>query len=535
MDFRIPEDLLARPLEQGEVRVFVNNAWYIVGPGSLVRPEVPPSFDFSTMNALSSCSDQGPSNTASLNFIQFAGEGLMVNIQYDIFHRGWNDVKLSAKKAKGYPWRTILQCCVLFNMNYSPYGSSGFFYRKQDVLEQYMGSQTPADPNFKALIHKICRERRQQEPESAEEEEHLWRSLAHMDNFIKKGSLIKLMRWMSFFEVAAEWKGDMWATKLILLSDTDPESAGKAVPIPALLQKEEAADQPEKSKLDAKKELNELKKTTGVWKLAPKMVTERNVSTLDMILLVCKSTWKAHANRAKHVAQPDQVLQVNLASCSNLWWAFELEEMVKQSLWNKKEISHMYPKLGLENQQQLLEDHCDFFHQLLNTRATSLAAAYTLPPMRWNGVLDPNHEEAEAKREHLLAEWEHVLHLEGAALHSTSTDVLDRMYWRLATYNRVLCMAHQQDKLAGLSCIDGKARPLQLLVAKTLGDSRVIEVAHQKGPDLARASRHNTIPPIPVMFGTIQSGALELRETKHLVKVNAQELVYPSKNYRMCL
>ena len=31
--------------------------------------------------------------------------------------------------------------------------------------------------------------------------------------------MIKLLRWMSFFEVALEWKGDMWATKLILESD----------------------------------------------------------------------------------------------------------------------------------------------------------------------------------------------------------------------------------------------------------------------------------------------------------------------------
>lgn len=57
MDFRIPQELLARPLMEGEVRVFHNNAWYIVGADGVARPEIPPSLDLATLNALSSCSD----------------------------------------------------------------------------------------------------------------------------------------------------------------------------------------------------------------------------------------------------------------------------------------------------------------------------------------------------------------------------------------------------------------------------------------------------------------------------------------------
>ena len=64
MDFRVPETLLARPLQDGEARVFFNHAWHIVGPGDLVRPELPPGLDISALAALVSCSDQGPSNTA---------------------------------------------------------------------------------------------------------------------------------------------------------------------------------------------------------------------------------------------------------------------------------------------------------------------------------------------------------------------------------------------------------------------------------------------------------------------------------------
>ena len=148
MDFRIPEALLARPLQDGEARVLHGGQWYIVGPGDMVRPEVPTSLDLSLLPALCSCSDQGPSNTASLNFLMFAGEGLMVQVQYDHFHRGWNDVKLSAKRSAGFPWRCMLQLVLLFNINYSPFGSGGFFYKKQSVMENFFFEQDIQRPFF---------------------------------------------------------------------------------------------------------------------------------------------------------------------------------------------------------------------------------------------------------------------------------------------------------------------------------------------------------------------------------------------------
>ena len=45
-----------------------------------------------------------------------------------------------------------------------------------------------------------------------------------------------------------------------------------------------------------------------------------------------------------------------------------------------------------------------------------------------------------------------------------------------------------------------------------LGDSRVIEVAHQQGPDLQRISRHNSVTDMQIMYGTINSGALKQRK-----------------------
>ena len=354
-----------------------------------------------------------------------------------------------------------------------------------------------------------------------------------MSNFQKKGGLVKMMRWMSFFEVALEWRGDLWGTKLVLLSDQlkDTNVSEGPAELPKLIQEAQPGPQEAaQSKMDAKKELNELKRAHGVWKLAPKMVTSRNVATLDMLLLTCKATWKLHAERARHIVQPQQVLEHNLACSRSNFWALELEDMVANSLWSKSELRHMFQTSVSES---FLAEHCDFFHHLLSARATSLAAAYTLPPMRWNGVLSPSDLEAENTRSYLLHEWQLLLKLEAASLHTIGkVDALEKMFWRLGTYTRVLCMAHEQDQLKGLPCKDGSAFPLQRLLAQTLGDSRAIEVAHQQGPDLQRGNRHNNVPDVSIMFGTMKSGALELRHVKNTVAIDPQELIFNQKNLR---
>ena len=528
LDFRIPENLLARPLRDGEARVCHNGIWYIVGPGDLVRPEVPPDLDLSTIPALVSCSDQGPSNTSSLNFIQFAGEDLMVQVQYDCFHRSWNDLKLSAKRSAGYPWRSMLQWVVLFNINYSPFGSGQFFYKKQDALQNYMVQHSFRDPKFQAAIPGICRERHLREPESPQEEEELFNSLAHMNNMLRKGPLIKLLRWMSFFEVALEWKGDIIATKLILEADREDPSADTSDLKERLQKQLQGGDGAEgQDKRDAKKELDNLKRAAGVWKLAPQIVTPHNLATLDMLLLTCKATWKCHAERARNMVSPAQVLEHNLSCCKAQFWSWELEAMVSSSLWDKSELVHMYPKDQCN--EKLLHQHMDFFHHLLSARATSLAAAHTLPPMRWNGVLLPDPMEASAHRDNLLEEWDIVLRLEAASLHSGRNKILalEKMYWRLSTYVRVLALAHERDSAQNISCQAGSAFALQRLVAKGLGDSRVVEVAHQSGPDIQRTNRHNATSQVNVMFGTIKSGALEQRKVS-LVKVDSEDVIFSS-------
>ncbi|CAK9102833.1 Uncharacterized protein SCF082_LOCUS48051 [Durusdinium trenchii] len=64
MEFRPPKEILARPLKDGEARVYVEGQWRVVNRDGDVLPEYPPGFSFATLPTLITFSDQGPSNTA---------------------------------------------------------------------------------------------------------------------------------------------------------------------------------------------------------------------------------------------------------------------------------------------------------------------------------------------------------------------------------------------------------------------------------------------------------------------------------------
>ena len=412
-DFKIPKSVLARPLQDGEARVHVQGRWFVVNRDGDAEPEHPENFNFAGLPTLITYSDQGTSNTSALNFLCLGGTQLCIHTCYDPFHRGWNDVKLSCRRASHYPWKVLLQMVLLYNLNYSPWGSGAWFFRKQDLMENFMQTRGPSDAWFQSYISKICRERRIEEPTCPEEERELFMSLPYMKNFQRKGPCIKLLRWMSFFEVALEWRGDHWATQMLLLSSPATADGQDATTTEGPEPEMPSLDADPQSKEDYRKTLQDIKKKAGGWKLAPRMVSDHNISVVNMLLQVSKATWKMHAERARTVTTPDQNLQLHVACSTSKYWILELEEMVSASLWDKVELRWMYPTD--EEHGLMLEDHCDYFFQLMNTRAASLSSTFTLPPMRWNGVLSMDEQVAEQHRQKMLEEWGLVLRLEAAS------------------------------------------------------------------------------------------------------------------------
>lgn len=129
---------------------------------------------------------------------------------------------------------------------------------------------------------------------------------------------------------------------------------------------------------DPAKELQELKKKKGTWKLAPTLINHRSLSIKDSILSVGRATWKQHATRAREVTSPLQVQQRNMACAGSKYWAIELEEMMQNALWRSDNVTHVLPMW--KGHDEALPWHMDLLEKILEARAQSLATTSVLCP-----------------------------------------------------------------------------------------------------------------------------------------------------------
>ena len=149
---------------------------------------------------LVSVTDQGPNIIGATNYLQYSPSALMFLALWDPFHRAWNDLKGAMKASKSGAWRTVLELTLVANLNYGPFSSSAWHYKKKARLEDFCATRNCSDELWVKYQHLICKERRMQEPSSFDDCQALFETLHTLDSFNTKGPLIKLMRWLSWFE-----------------------------------------------------------------------------------------------------------------------------------------------------------------------------------------------------------------------------------------------------------------------------------------------------------------------------------------------
>ena len=510
-DFQVPEGLLCRPLSSQEFRLQGKDGsfWRKHVATNVLSPEIPLGMDLGQVACLVSVTDQGPNIIGATNYLQYSPSALMFLALWDPFHRAWNDLKGAMKASKSGAWRTVLELTLVANLNYGPFSSSAWHYKKKARLEDFCATRNCSDELWVKYQHLICKERRMQEPSSFDDCQALFETLHTLDSFNTKGPLIKLMRWFSWFESMVFYQGELWMTKMVLESGLDSLEQGS----------EQEVDEKPKGNKDHQKELQELKKRKGTWKLAPQLINSKNMAVKDCILSIGKSTWQLFAARARDICSPNHVMELNI-SCSYLgFWKQELEEMVQCSLFDERHMQHLLPEF--RSHEKVLEWHVDLMDRLLQTRTQSLVAFHCLPPNLYNHILSPSPAAVVAASELATGHWKVLLKAEEAALAGVEVKPLKSMHWRLNPLVRTLLMAYEEDAAKGrLFSIDSAALRLQRVIAKNLGDSRVIENIHQHGRDLYRASKAKTISNTAIMANCLRSGVLEQRKVP---MVNAHE------------
>ena len=520
--FKVPAGLVCRPLKRDEFRLVGDNGRAFIknaDTGELV-PEVPDGCDLGALPVLVSISDQGPNVIGAVNFLQYSNDALLFVALFDPFHRVWNDLKTAMKRCKAGAWRAVLELALVANINYGPYNSSAWHWRKKALLENFLASKDMAAPTFRKYLHLMCKEKRIPEPTAAEDIQDLFESLGSLDSFATKGPLIKLMRWFSWFESMSFYNGELWATKILMEDSMDLAEEGS---------EKEVDEGPPKSHKDDQKELQELKKRKGCWKLAPRMITEKNVLLKDIIMSVAKSSWQLFAARAKELLSPMHVLEYNISCSHTGFWKNEIVEMVQTSLYDDRFLMHLIPEYTIH--EKALEWHCDLLDKLLETRSESLAAFHCLPPSLYHHILAPSTDVAIKAHNLANKHWQILLAAEDAANEGVDVKCLKHIHWRRNPLIRCLFMAFEQDKATqGFFTARSCARRLQKVISQNLGDSRVIENVHQHGRDLFRASKANSISNTAIMSNALRSKVLDQRQVPMVTADEASKALGPQWN-----
>ena len=321
---RVPPGLLARPVEGGELRVKAgNNEFFVYNQETGgMEPEIPRGLNLHTVKALVSISDQGGSNRSALQFLAYSKgpQKLLIGLQWDPFHRAWNDLKASMKKCTGYFWKMVLSLSIFYNCPYGPFNSGQWASRKTQAAKDFFERHGPFDEAFQSFIPYICWEQNLPEPVCNEEVEALYYRVQDAPHWTTKGPLVKLMRWLSFFQSSNFYKGDHFSAKMVMqkgdLSDLAGDSGDEGV-LPTI----QTATGKDKS---VREELADLKKTKGTWKAACKVVNVKYIQQKDIMGIISHSTCTHHSEDARELLTAHQILAHTCEAVKQQGWAAEL-------------------------------------------------------------------------------------------------------------------------------------------------------------------------------------------------------------------
>ena len=201
LQFVLPKDVICRPLLPHETRYLHEGLYHVhCGLTNTTRPQLGnlgKSMFFALM-LFSTVIDQGSVGSSAMAFAMKVLK-LVVALNFDPFHRAWNDMRNAMKKCKRFLWEAILSCTLIFNVGYGPFGSSSWFEKKQEWLQSLLVDSNANSELFRRYAPFIAKERQLQELRSQEDFEVLFESLADTPHIMIKGPLCKLGNWFSFF------------------------------------------------------------------------------------------------------------------------------------------------------------------------------------------------------------------------------------------------------------------------------------------------------------------------------------------------
>ena len=469
-----------------------------------------------------SMSDQGGINRAGLDYLVYK-LSLALHVQFDPYHRGWNDVKQCLKSSKGDLYKCFLSYALLYNVNYGPLGSKEWFQKKQSLARDLINSSSPHEEPFLSFLPWICQERHIPEPQSPEEREQIFQSLIDMNNIRALGPVVKLMRWYSWWESEKYFEGECWATKFIMLWKTkncSPTNGTNYV-------KPEESVTIATSGLTDKQELQQLKRKHGTWALAPLLITPASMFQKDLIKILAQPSWSHHASRSRDILTPLQVALFTVEKCRG-GWVDELHDLVMTGFLSPSVMKKLYPHRATSDKGKKvrLAIHFDFLAKLVAKRSMSLTAQYLRPPLRYCPMWSSSEEDQAhvlATKRQMQEHWQKILELEKRHIRGEHIPGIDSMHFLRESICRVCFLMNEQDLMNNSS----HAQVMMQALIFHLGCTSVIENTHQSAKDTLRQARHNQRSRIHKFKACIDSKILQSRQVNH-VSISEIELALGS-------
>ena len=230
-DWRLPNDIMLRPVRAGEQRLKHGGVYVLYNTENpSAAEELPAKYSTHPFRFCTQVPDRSSIGVSLIHFLLWLG--FLFPAYFDFFHCLWNSIKNTAKKVgrysgrpRGYLWRYILNFVCIANMNGGPYRSGQWVELKKSAARRFHDMYTYASEEFQAIAGRFAKAAGHDISTQAGIEA-LFDRMKSLKSCSEVGQRVKLMRFLSIEEQWVYHKDEIFGLKAVLKQMSVDAAAG---------------------------------------------------------------------------------------------------------------------------------------------------------------------------------------------------------------------------------------------------------------------------------------------------------------------
>ena len=403
-DFKLPADYRVDAVEAGEVRVLApaqdhgpDNRNYAVrvrtGKGTAQRVLPDSAFEqWQSHKLLVLNLDQGGVGAAGVAFAQESMQ-LMVYAHWDKFHRVIRDINLAlGRSSSGLFLKTRIFSAHLWSINYKPWGTGLFGTQKQQLLNAFMGTQSPESAIFRKYAPMIATAL-DRPLDSPEDYTSLFDDIPFLARSFRRAlDVAKMGRWFSWNGCASEQLPEFHIQKMLLEHHLDAGPCASAGHDGQIRDPDDCATafddlQGAARAKTPQAQLAQLKAANGGFRLAYGLMSSDLYTYSKVLYTVLRPLWSWYVDQVESVKASKHGLAALLALSEGRWMS---DPQFAALITNALHCSASLPCMQVAPGNSILSERIvSVTRTLLGQRAWSMAARHHAPTAN----LSPRHSD----------------------------------------------------------------------------------------------------------------------------------------------